>query len=115
MPFPPGHYYADGKFVRYADLTTVTEYCQGRSGHRVQKDPREARSRAWKSGCDADAPLGFLLSGGLDSILVCAIAAKLLGKSRSAPLPSAWTWTPSTSSTPVKSPTSSAPSTPRSS
>ena len=26
-PFPPGHYYADGKFVRYADLTTVTEYC----------------------------------------------------------------------------------------
>lgn len=25
-PFPPGHYYADGKFVRYADLTTVTQY-----------------------------------------------------------------------------------------
>ena len=24
-PFPPGHYYADGKFVRYADLTTVTD------------------------------------------------------------------------------------------
>ena len=25
MPFPPGHYYADGKFTRYADLTTVSE------------------------------------------------------------------------------------------
>ena len=25
MPFPPGHYWADGKFVRYADLTTVTD------------------------------------------------------------------------------------------
>ena len=29
---------------------------------------------------DADAPLGFLLSGGLDSSLVCAVSAKLLGK-----------------------------------
>ena len=29
---------------------------------------------------DADAPIGFLLSGGLDSSLVCAVAAKLLHK-----------------------------------
>ena len=29
---------------------------------------------------DADAPLGFLLSGGLDSSLVCAAAAKILDK-----------------------------------
>ena len=29
---------------------------------------------------DADAPVGFLLSGGLDSSLVCAIAATMLSK-----------------------------------
>ena len=40
---------------------------------------------------DADAPVGFLLSGGLDSSLVCAIAAQEAGQSPSAPLPSAWT------------------------
>ena len=29
---------------------------------------------------DADAPLGFLLSGGLDSSLVCAVSARILDK-----------------------------------
>ena len=29
IPFPPGHYYADGQFVRYADLTTVDTYLTG--------------------------------------------------------------------------------------
>ena len=26
MPFPPGHYYVDGEFVRYTDITTVNHY-----------------------------------------------------------------------------------------
>ena len=26
LPLPPGYYYAQGKFVRYADLTTVERY-----------------------------------------------------------------------------------------
>ena len=79
MPFPPGHYYADGKFVRYADLTTVTEYSRD-DLDTVCKKIREKLIAGVEKRLDADAPLGFLLSGGLDSSLVCAISAKLLGK-----------------------------------
>ena len=27
FPFPPGHYYAEGKFVRYCDVAAVSRYC----------------------------------------------------------------------------------------
>lgn len=79
FPFPPGHYYADGKFVRYCDITSVAEYC------RDDIDTICAKIRARlisgiEKRLDADVPLGFLLSGGLDSSLVCAVSAKLLGK-----------------------------------
>ena len=78
-PFPPGHYYADGQFVRYADLTTVTAYCHD-SLDTVCRTIREKLTAAVEKRLDADAPLGFLLSGGLDSSLVCAIAARALDK-----------------------------------
>ena len=78
-PFPPGHYYADGAFVRYADLTTVAHYSTD-DIDTVCAGIRERLIAAVEKRLDADAPLGFLLSGGLDSSLVCAISAKLLGK-----------------------------------
>ena len=78
-PFPPGHYYAGGKFVRYADLTTVDAYLPDD----LDTACRGIRNRliaAVDKRLDADAPLGFLLSGGLDSSLVCAISSVILGK-----------------------------------
>lgn len=78
-PFPPGHYYADGEFVRYMDLTTVTEFLDA-DVETICAGIRTRLIAAIEKRLDADAPLGFLLSGGLDSSLVCAVARKLLGK-----------------------------------
>ena len=78
-PFPPGHYYADGQFIRFADLTTVKTYVSD-DLPTIYTKIREKLTKAVEKRLDADAPLGFLLSGGLDSSLVCAIAAKALKK-----------------------------------
>ena len=79
MPFPPGCYWADGKFTRYADLTDVDRYVSGDIDE-VCRKIRELLILAIDKRLDADAPLGFLLSGGLDSSLVCSVSAKVLGR-----------------------------------
>ncbi|MBQ7583230.1 MAG: asparagine synthase B [Lachnospiraceae bacterium] len=79
MPFPPGHYYMDGKFRRFENLTDVKEYVSGDIDD-ICEGIRGRLIRSVEDRLDADAPLGFLLSGGLDSSLVCAISAKILGK-----------------------------------
>ena len=75
MPFPPGHYYKDGAFICYCDIAE-TEAVVHDDLDTVCKNIREKLIRGVEKRLVADAKVGFLLSGGLDSSLVCAIAAK---------------------------------------
>lgn len=79
MPFPPGHYYIDGRFVQYCDIADVKEICRD-SLETVCKKIHDKLIAGVEKRLVADAKVGFLLSGGLDSSLVCAIAAKKSGK-----------------------------------
>ena len=74
-PFPPGHYYRDGYFIRYCDIAAVGQYQQD-TLETACKNIREKLIAGVEKRLIADAKVGFLLSGGLDSSLVCAIATK---------------------------------------
>lgn len=75
--FPPGTYYASGKFVKYRKIYEASDV--------VSKDFFKNIHDKLIAGVlkrmDADAKVGYLLSGGLDSSLVCAIAQKHSDKS----------------------------------
>lgn len=75
MPFPPGHYYKGGKFICYCDITRVEKVCHD-SLETVCKNIREKLVAGIDKRLVSDANVGFLLSGGLDSSLVCAVAQK---------------------------------------
>lgn len=75
MPFPPGHYYKDGEFHCYCDITAVDKVIYD-DLDTVCKNIHDKLVAGVKKRLDADAKVGFLLSGGLDSSLVCAIAQR---------------------------------------
>ena len=75
MPFPPGHYYKNGEFVCYNDITAVDKVIYD-DLEKVCSNIHDKLVAGVEKRLDADAKVGFLLSGGLDSSLVCAIAQK---------------------------------------
>ena len=73
LPFPPGHYYKDGEFHCYRDISAPQGLiCDGLDT--VCKNIHDKLCAAVEKRLVSDAKVGFLLSGGLDSSLVCAIA-----------------------------------------
>ncbi len=78
-PFPPGYVYDGENFKQYRDLTTVATYAP-KDLDKHLKEIREKLIEGVRKRLVADVPVGFLLSGGLDSSLVCGIAHQILKK-----------------------------------
>ncbi len=75
FPFPPGHYWKGGQFYCYCDIAAVKKV-SGDDLDTVCARIHEKLVAGVQKRLVADAKVGFLLSGGLDSSLVCAIAAR---------------------------------------
>lgn len=78
-PFPPGHYYEDGEILPYRDIAKVEKFVDHEL-EEVCENINKHLTHGVEKRLASDVPVGFLCSGGLDSSLVCAIAARMLDR-----------------------------------
>jgi asparagine synthase (glutamine-hydrolysing) len=78
-PFPPGYVFDGEEFVRYSDVTKVDAYTND-ADEVIYKKVNHYLTEGIRKRLQADAPLGFLLSGGLDSSVVAALGAQMSNK-----------------------------------
>jgi len=76
-PFPPGHYWKDGDFNCYARPYEAKTYSSD-GPEQISRNIHDKLLRGIEKRLDSDVKIGFLLSGGLDSSLVCGAAARML-------------------------------------
>ena len=74
-PFPIGSYYYKGEFIKYTEIEKP-EMANDDGLDEVCSNIHSLLIDGVLKRMDADAPIAYLLSGGLDSSLVCAIAQK---------------------------------------
>jgi asparagine synthase (glutamine-hydrolysing) len=79
QPFPPGYYFDGKAFQTYLNLSEVSNF-HTLNFSEILKGINSRLIKAVEIRLQSDAEVGFLLSGGLDSSLVCAIAQKFSKK-----------------------------------
>ncbi len=78
-PFPPGHYFDGEQILPYRDVSDVKSFRED-DLDTIFRNINRLLTRGVEKRLHADVPVGFLCSGGLDSSLVCAIAARMMDK-----------------------------------
>ncbi|MBR1736271.1 MAG: asparagine synthase B [Firmicutes bacterium] len=75
MPFRPGHFYKNGEFHCYRNIAEVKDVIYD-DIDTICRNIHEKLVSGIEKRLASDSKVGFLLSGGLDSSLVCSVAQK---------------------------------------